>query len=261
VKSDRPETVSFASFNGGAAGPKHAAALRTEASSPIPIDMRPHISLEVTSDVTIAKVVFQLNTLAKAATFDFAMAVARIVIREFYAGDLSVWRKRGHKDVSFRALADHPQLSMSASALYRSVAMYELCDRLQISDRNHLSTSHLRLVLPLPQEEQARLLQEAESKHWSVRHLEGEISMLVSRRVRHQRGGRKPRSHVKATIESLAACLHGCDLDRAVDIEDTPESVEALLDMLDRVRDACAVLEHRITQRLPGARTDPPPKG
>jgi hypothetical protein len=210
--------------------------------------------------VSIAKVVFQLNTLAKAATFDFAMAAARIVVYEFYAGDLSVWRERGHKDVSFRALANHPQLSMSASALYRCVAMYELCDRLQIGHRNYLSTSHLRLVLPLAQGVQAHLLREAESKHWTVRQLEAEISLAASRGAHRQRGGRKRRSHLKATIESLAAYLDKCDVNHAAEIEDTPESVGALLDVLARVRNACAKLE-RVRHRLPGGRTEPPPEG
>jgi hypothetical protein len=203
--------------------------------------------------------VFQLNTLTKAATFDLAMKVARIVIDEFYSGNLSAWRERGPKDVSFRALAVHPRLSMSASALYRSVAIYELCDRLQINSQNHLSASHLRLVLPLAPESQARLLHDAESNRWSVRRLEEEISFSSSSSVRPRRGGRRQRSRLRVVLDALASCLNDFAAVRGVEVEMETEGANALLDLLARVRDACAIVEHRVSQVLPGAQTDPPP--
>jgi hypothetical protein len=204
---------------------------------------------------TIERVVSQLNTVAKMATFDFAMAVGRIVVDAFYGGDFGAWRRRGPKDVSFRTLASHPELSMSPSVLYRSVAMYELCVRLQLGPRGHLSTSHLRLALPLAPDSQTRLLREAEANRWSVRRLEKEVSLLACADTRRRQGGRKRRSRIRTHIEAFAACLKGCDLDGEGYEEDTegdisPESAGRLLGVLAKLRDACTVLERNIAQHV-----------
>jgi hypothetical protein len=113
---------------------------------------------KISADTKVDRIVRQLNTICKAATFDFAMAVGKLIVDSFYAGDLDAWRSRGIKNVSFRRLAKHPDLPMSATALYRSTAIYEVCQRTGAADWKHLSTSHVRLVLPLAPGQQARLL-------------------------------------------------------------------------------------------------------
>ncbi len=83
-------------------------------------------------DGKVERLVQQLNGPCKTATFEFAFSVGRLVIDGFYAGKLSAWRSRRGKDASFRKLASHPNLPMSAAALYRSTAIYELCQRVGV---------------------------------------------------------------------------------------------------------------------------------
>jgi hypothetical protein len=138
--------------------------------------------------------------------------------------------------------------------------MYELCIRLRIGRRHHLSTSHLRVVLPLENQAQARLLAEAESHRWPVRRLEEEVAAVSPHERNRRRGGRKRRSRLRTTIHALAACLQEAGDLASADEEDSPESTRALLEILDRVKGMCTLLEGRVAKRVPGAKTDPPPE-
>jgi hypothetical protein len=96
---------------------------------------------------SIEEVVVKLNAMYKAATL--ALAVGTLIIGTFYSGDLPAWRARGSKDCSFGKLARHPRLPMSPTALYRSVAIHELCERLGVREWKVISSTHLRRVLKL----------------------------------------------------------------------------------------------------------------
>src|SRR5689334_13682467 len=103
----------------------------------------------VASGETIDSVVRELNDLHQAATLDFALRVGRIVIDRLYGGDVGVWRRQRSTDASFRKLAARSRrgLVLSASTLYRAVALCELCDRIAVSIRGNLGAAHLRAVL------------------------------------------------------------------------------------------------------------------
>ena len=109
-------------------------------------------SLDEASGDEIDIVVAQIKRLTRVASLEFALRVGAVIIHHFYDGDTEAWRSRGPKVSSFRRLAEHPELPLSAGALYRCVALYELCERLNAPSRwEHLGASHLRLVLGLPQ--------------------------------------------------------------------------------------------------------------
>jgi hypothetical protein len=59
-----------------------------------------------------------------------AVEVGSLIVDTFYGGDIAVLRDRGPKEASLRRLAEHPDLPMSPAALYRTVAIYELAERL-----------------------------------------------------------------------------------------------------------------------------------
>jgi hypothetical protein len=213
-------------------------------------------------DEVVEKVVFRLNGIAKAATFDFAIAVGALIINNLYGGDLDGWRHRGPKCSSFRRLAKHPELSMSAGALYRSVAIYELCERFGVKKCRHVSTSHLRLMLPLGRQDQERLLNDAETGRWSVRRLQKEIAMIGDRHERAQpgRGGRRHKSKLRGTVRALDNCIEACDeLVRTGTDDVSPESARAIVHSARKMRALCFIIENRIRHQFPGARTDPPP--
>jgi hypothetical protein len=209
----------------------------------------------------VERIVVELNTLGRAATFEFTLAVGSLIVNRLYSGDLQIWRNRGVKCASFRSLTKHPDLPMSAGSLYRCVAIYELCERLGIRRWRHISTSHLRLVLPLPPRDQERLLKAAETGNWPVRHLRAEIAAIsdLEQRIDRRRGGRKRQSSIRRTIRTIDHCIDACSNLLAQPDDGSPESHHLVVTAIERMHAVCERLEHRFRQHTPGARTEPPP--
>jgi hypothetical protein len=207
----------------------------------------PHADLE--------QVVAQLNAIGKAATLRFALDVGAIVVNNFYDGDLDRWRKRDKgKDTSLRRLARHPNLPMSPPALYRCVAIYELCERIDITSWKHISTGHIRLVLPLPPERQLHLLSAAEADRWSVRQLDAKVETEMRRdpTVKSNRGGvsrfgtlRKMIRRLELSVAAVNdAFVPGGSATFETDL--SPESRREAVQLLHSVVDACKVVETRL---------------
>jgi hypothetical protein len=197
------------------------------------------------------RIVRELNAVCKAATFEFSLAVGELVIRRLYSGDVGRFRSRGRKGhAALRKLATHPALAMSPSMLYRCIAIYELCERVSVRSWKHVSTSHLRLVLSLEPDEQARLLSEAEANRWPVRRLEEAVVASTKGRPRlTSRGGRPRRSPLRKAIKMLQRDLATiADLLRSEDaVETSPESTRAADSMIRRAADTCAVVRMALT--------------
>jgi hypothetical protein len=211
-----------------------------------------NLSATQPTDTKVERVVRQLNAICKTATFHFALSVGKLIVDSFYSGDLAAWRSRGMKNVSFRRLANHPDLPMSATALYRSTAIYEVCQRAGASEWKHLSTSHVRLVLPLAPNQQVRLLRQAEADGWPVQRLQEEIVALPSSGSA-KRGGRKKRPRLRKALRTLQAFLDESRslLSANAAVADlSPESAQSLVQLLHRVQFACTELEQRVSGRL-----------
>jgi hypothetical protein len=151
---------------------------------------------------SIGMVVAMIQQMCRDSSLEFALRVGGVIVHHFYDGDTSAWRARGPKTNSFRRLASHPGLPMSPGTLYRCVAIFELCDRLDAVSRwRNLSATHLRVVLRLPPDSQEKVLQDANKNRWSVHELEDEV-----RKYKPQtspRGGRRPRSQLGTGLDSL----------------------------------------------------------
>lgn len=144
-----------------------------------------------TLEERVQKAIHQLSVLSRGATLEFALGVGKIVVDTLYDGDLTAWRSRAKKDHALRVLAARPELPMSASALYRALAIYELSRRQMLAAGwQHLGVSHLRAVLGLPNETQNLLLSRAEAEQWTVVRLEREV--VGFRDSPRSAGGRKP---------------------------------------------------------------------
>jgi hypothetical protein len=162
--------------------------------------------LEEVSGEVINIVVAQLKRVTRCATLEFSLRVGAIIIHHFYDGDTSAWRSRGAKNLSFRRLAQHPELPLSAGSLYRCVALFELCDRLKAPSRwEHLGASHLRLVLGLTPDVQVRVLTAANEHRWTVRMLQDAVSR--EKGVRASRGGRRAEPAVAKSLRMVRKCL------------------------------------------------------
>jgi hypothetical protein len=186
-------------------------------------------------------------------------------VKNLYHGDLTRFRSRDRsKAQTLRTIATHPNLQMSPAALYRSIATYELCERLGAQSWEHISLSHVRLVLPLRSDDQARLLQQAESARWPVQRLDAEVAALMrAERPERERGGRRRSSPLRQAIrlvdqstERLTGLLETYE---DVSADASPESTLAAVDSLHRAADACTRLENRLVRTLRGAASAPPP--
>jgi hypothetical protein len=186
------------------------------------------------SDDEIHIIVAQIRRLARGASLEFALRVGAIIIHHFYGGESEVWRSRGPKTASFRKLARHPELPMSAGALYRCVAVYELCDRLNAASRwEQLGASHLRLVLGLPQRLQEQLLTKANAERWTVKTLHEEV---LRQKPAQTRGGRRPRPPLARSLMVIRKCLDDCRLTMERTGELSDEDHEFSIQVLEETR-------------------------
>jgi hypothetical protein len=148
---------------------------------------------------------------------------------------------------------------MSPAALYRSVAIFEICERIQIRSWKHVSTAHIRLVLPLPLNEQERLLRAVEDNKWPARRLDAVVAELTNQSGYEgpARGGRKRVSTLRKRTQSLDKIVSSLAEDDGR--EPSPESARHAIQALRKVRQACATLERRFERYVPGSTTTAPP--
>lgn len=194
----------------------------------------------------IEQVVNELNGICRTSSLEFALRVGAVIIHNFYEGDTKAWRDRGPKLHSFRRLAEHPDLLISPGALYRCVAIFELCDRLRAPARwRRLGASHLRVVIGVPREKQEALLAMANDQRWSVQLLQAKAQQLKKDR---SRGGRRTRSPLEKNLRALNQRLQDCeealnqlDADARDDLERSAElivGIETSLEQVGRCVDA-----------------------
>lgn len=206
-------------------------------------------------DCLVNQVVASIGELSRAAALDFALSVGCLIIDQLYGGDLNAWRSRGTKAMSFRKLAKHPELPMSPGALYRSVAIYELSARLGCARWQSLSASHLRLVLPLPPQEQSELLARADEERWTLSRLEREVVLVRTRYPgKNLKGGRRRSSALLSQLRNIERALAVLG-DPPFGAEPSPENAQAALASLERIRARFAEVETQVEHHLCGVAT------
>jgi hypothetical protein len=196
----------------------------------------------------IDEVVNQLNGICRSSSLEFALRVGSVIIHHFYGGDTQAWRERGPKVHSFRRLAQHPELALSAGALYRCVALFEMCDRLRAPSRwRRLGASHLRAVIGIPAERQEYLLTKANEERWSVQALQAQAQTLRTARTR---GGRRAQSVLGKHLSAVDRCLRNwrgaLESVHSGEPEELERSFQLLVSMRSFVEElACAVETQR----------------
>jgi hypothetical protein len=206
---------------------------------------------EIAND-EIEIVVAHIRRLARTTHLEFALRVGAVIIHHFYCGDTNAWRSRGAKTASFRRLSEHPDLPMSAGCLYRCVAVYELCDRLNAPSRwEHLGASHLRLVLGLAPSTQEKLLATANANRWTVRVLQQQV--LLAKCGGLTRGGRRAQAAIVKSLLSVRKCLsdHRCIIDRTAEL--TLEDLKTSIKLVEESQSSLAVLAQSLQVAMQSA--------
>lgn len=172
----------------------------------------------------------ELRALATAAAMDLSMRVGEVIIRTLYGGSFKAWRRRGKKCNSLRTLACRPDVPMSATAIYRAVAIYELVCRVGGLDVFcSLSVSHYRAVLRLPSAKQTELLALAEAERWTAAELERHTRQVTPEETSRSRGGRPPLNPVRRAVRRAARVLEEDELrmDDLAQLVDGPDGEAA----------------------------------
>lgn len=198
-----------------------------------------------------------LQNLTRSASIQFAIEVGRVVIECLYAGDWTAWRTRAQKDHALRALAATPDLPISASALYRALAIYELNQDTQgnIARAQHLGVSHVRAVLGLDRTHQLQLLDSAERAGWTVCRLEREAARFRS--AARSRGGRRPAPRYLKTIRQIHQLTAPELLDGVEQWSSLPRSeLEELALKLSQARERLAIIAGVLPRHLAKARAE-----
>jgi hypothetical protein len=186
-----------------------------------------------------------IRRMAADATVNLSVAIGELIVRRFYGGNIGAWRQRKGRDASFRALARHPGLPLSASGLYRSVCIYEMTLRIPALADPCFTPSHLRAVIGLAPDTQETLLNRARHERWTVRALEEEISRLRRDDMR-PRGRKRLPAPVRwaRTLQRVIDRDILCNVGAAPSF--LPSELTALLTALDDAERTCAVLRRAL---------------
>lgn len=207
------------------------------------------------TDETVDNLVAELTTIHRERSIDLALAIGETVVKRFYAGDVSKLHDRSKQDTSLRMLASHPDLPVSATSLYQSVALYEFAERTQlVSTCEHLGVSHYRLLLGLPEKAQKRLATQAEKHRWTVKKLE-EKTRAERKKNPRSAGGRPVLPTFVKSIHALRkyadakSDLFG-DLEQldGMDEKDAAELYQTVTGLKLRL----AELQEKLQEKVPG---------
>lgn len=200
----------------------------------------------MTSD-PVEKALAQIRHVTRATSLQLALDIGQIVFDTIFGGDAALLRSRGPKNMSFRRLALHPDLPVSASTLWRSVSIYELSLRMpQLAGSQHLGVCHVRAVLGLPPADQERLLARAEKERWELSRLETQAALK-----RTGRGGRPPKLEVLKALDALrrvAALPVASFADRNAVQKMTAEDVEVALETLSELNERFTALHDLLVE-------------
>lgn len=190
----------------------------------------------------IVELAIAIDRRAEQSALEFALGAGQLIIQGLYGGNLAAWRARGRGDLSFRQLSRLTRVS--ASVLYRSVAIYEMSCRMDVVQWG-LPMSHLRAVIGLPDADQRRLLRQAKREHWRVLEMEQACAQV------RQRGRKTPlgRPPSPALIKGISK------LNRAIKVASqapvTPDTLttrqrQEALDALDEQLRQLSAIRHRL---------------
>lgn len=178
-----------------------------KAPDPPPTD--DSVALVPFTEEALSEVVTEINGILRDGAVQTMILVGRHVVRDCFDGDMAAWNKHGPKAASYRQLAEHPDLKISATGLHRAVGLYELDSRLGVSERKQLTVTHLRAVLGLPEEVQRKLIEKAEEEGWSSTQMDD--AAKVARRKTGNKRGRPPDPRVVKTLRRLVKATEGDD--------------------------------------------------
>lgn len=196
-------------------------------------------------DDPIERAVSEIRYLARKAALDLALEIGEIVFRRVFDSDMTLVRLHGPKHASFRSLALHPELPVSATSLWRAVATFELFQRApHLRRSSFLCATHVHAVLSLPPNDQERLLERAEREGWAPNRLREQAA-----KQRRGAGGRPRKLEILKALDALrrvAALPVQTFRDEKALRRMTAEEVEAAMATLDELEERLRALRQAL---------------
>ena len=185
------------------------------------------------TDAQVEAVALQVRQVSDQAGLQVAVAVGKLILDSFFGGDLEALRSRDPgKDTSLRRLAAHPDVPYGVVTLSRFVGIFELTERLGgVSRWKHLTPSHWRTIVSLPEKVQEQLVRKAEDERWTAEQLEN-----AARKYRKAGGGGRPALPLAARGLGAVAGVFKRNFDALGEVDDLqglkPERARDLLQTL-----------------------------
>jgi hypothetical protein len=149
------------------------------------------------------EVVPQINALYVQRGLQLAEAMGELLLARFFDGDLDVFRTRGRKHQSLRALAQRSDLHVSHAQLWNCLAVLEQLRELPPELGQALSMHHHKALLPVRDEATKHALAEkAVSEGLSYRQLQAEVQA-----ARTGEDARRGRPRLPAWVKGLQRVL------------------------------------------------------
>jgi CheY-like chemotaxis protein len=157
----------------------------------------------------IDEIVLTLRDCRDQKRLETVYRTGKLVVEVLFGGDVQGWRNRTKGEPSYLWLEAHPNLPISQAELYRSLRVYELCERIShVLTSKLLTLSHVMAVLSLGPEVQQKLLLTAETLEWTVRRLRREVESIP---VPPPSTGRPRNPQVIRTLRGALASEHAFD--------------------------------------------------
>ncbi len=238
-------------------------------STPDSEQVEPVVLPAAAEDHIIEQVVASINEATRLSGLSLVESLGQVIFEQVYQGDVNKWRSHGPKESSFRKLAGHSDLQISAPVLSRSVAIYDMCQRLGVgvSSWKHLRVSHLRAAIGLPENEQRRLLKMAEDRGWTAEKLEEHCGKARQKAIENKGGkrrGRPPLPTYVKTLTKLSAIMADGSAFEGLETISELDDVKAQ-ELLRQAREAAATANAWLAQleavvggsgAIPGQATD-----
>ncbi len=199
-------------------------------------------------------VVLSINQVHATKGLETALSFAVLLLGAFFDGDLEQYRGRHRRHMSFRAMAERADLSVSWSTLYYSLAVLDQLDQIPAEVASALSFSHHRLLLPVKDPElKAELALKAYQEQLTVREFSATVqeARLLDAPVR-----RPGRRRLPAVVKGMRRLRKAVELATSEELSEealaqlSSAQREQLVQDLERQLRALQVLRARVSEVL-----------
>lgn len=205
-------------------------------------DAQPLRGEEAVDASLVAEAVQHINGVHNEKGLETAREIGEYLFARFFAGSFEAFRSKGKKHASFRALAEHPDLTVSHTTLWYSVAVLDQLRQLPADIGGALPMSHHRLLLPV-KDEQAKLELAREAVQAKLGKRELEERIRQAKQIESTDGPRPGRPPLPSWAKSMGSIQRAVNAAAADPIEDHDVATQGTDRIAQRLAEVDAAME------------------